>query len=442
MSAVTAGKGKIEGDEAFNSLNKALDEAGYTGDDIISLPATVKIGNNEYLIQKDGTVDSKDENDNDLIYDTSITNPEGALPTEGRITQSSATEGIVMIDSKQNEWAWVEVPKTIYLDRTYNEGISPEQAETAAISNGKTADEAKQVKLNKIEDIMKKYANTYRNENCSDIWYGAPLVDDEYNYTSLNANTEGLTANQKADNTGCGLTYDEYYNLKNKMLQSVYDYGGFWVGRYEVGKDGDKLVIQQNKYLYNDMDMNVGKAQTKMATLATGGKTSSLMFGIQWDLMLKYIEEKGYMTNVDGTINPQKKITSAMLTGRDSKLFGNTWDAEFTVNRGEYYTLENDTWSSIDKDNSDHIANKIKKNNGYILLTTGAADVNRVLGIYDFVGNLQEMTLEFSNESSYNPVTMRGGNFYNFASDYPANSRTTTGVGNGDTSYGVRPALY
>lgn len=400
----------------------------------------IKIGNKEYIIQEDGTL--KEKVDNELVYDKSITDPEGAIPTNGTITQNDVTKGIIMVDSNKNEWAWVVVPKTIYTDQTYNNGTSPAEAETTALSEGKTAEQALQIKLNKIEDIMKKYTISYRSDNFKDIWYGSPIMDENYNFSSVNANIEGLTEQQKADDSGCGLTYNDYYTLKNQMLQSVYNNGGFWVGRYEVGIDEDTLVIQQNKYLYNELSTTVSKAQKEIGELATGGKTCSLMFGIQWDLMLKYIEEKGYLTNSDGTINKDRKITSDMLKGENSKLFGNTWDAQFIVNRGEYYTLNDEKWTSIEVDNESHIVDKEKKANGYILLTTGAAEVNQVLGIYDFVGNLQEMTLEFSSESDSHPVTICGGNFYNFATDLPASGNAITGIQSGDTSYGIRPALY
>ena len=44
--------------------------------------------------------------------DTNKTNPEAAMPTGATIIEGDATKGIVIKDSKDNEWVWVEVPKT------------------------------------------------------------------------------------------------------------------------------------------------------------------------------------------------------------------------------------------------------------------------------------------------------------------------------------------
>ena len=95
----------------------------------------------------------------------------------------------------------------------------------------------------------------------------------------------------------------EYNNHKNSMLKSVFENGGFYIGKYETGSktlrfsSSDTLatpVVQRDVYPYNFVTCS--QAQTKATELATGGKTSSLMFGIQWDLTLKFIEAKGAKT--------------------------------------------------------------------------------------------------------------------------------------------------
>ena len=57
---------------------------------------------------------------------------------------------------------------------------------------------------------------------------------------------------------------EEYMELYRNMLKSVYENGGFWIGRYEAGYEGeilrksdieitenDKAVIKRNTYPYN-----------------------------------------------------------------------------------------------------------------------------------------------------------------------------------------------
>ena len=96
---------------------------------------------------------------------------------------------------------------------------------------------------------------------------------------------------------------DEYNELKRNTLTSIYKNGGFYVGRYETGIDysegartvaGDATetaVIKQNAYPYNYV--TTSQAQTLSSNFASNGYTSSLMFGVQWDLVLKHLETKG-----------------------------------------------------------------------------------------------------------------------------------------------------
>ena len=46
--------------------------------------------------------------------DTTETNPEVAMPKDSIVIEGDANKGIVIKDSNDNEWVWVEVPKTVY----------------------------------------------------------------------------------------------------------------------------------------------------------------------------------------------------------------------------------------------------------------------------------------------------------------------------------------
>ena len=118
-----------------------------------------------------------------------------------------------------------------------------------------------------IENSLISYATEYRDTNYSDTWY-----------------------------EGCGLEEQEYADKYSEMLQSIKANNGFYIGRYEVGTFDNtvtaedttrKAVIQKGAYPYNWID--IGHTEE----LAAEGKTSTLMFGIQWDLVLKYLEKNG-----------------------------------------------------------------------------------------------------------------------------------------------------
>ena len=90
------------------------------------------------------------------------------------------------------------------------------------------------------------------------------------------------------------------------MLKSVYQNGGFWIGRYETGLTNwyrtygeeyykehpiiDTPVIKCNAYPY--VWVRCAQAQTLASNMYSGNYTSSLLFGVQWDLTLKYLETK------------------------------------------------------------------------------------------------------------------------------------------------------
>ena len=179
------------------------------------------------------------------------------LPTGATVVEKDLSKGVVIKDRNGNEWTWIEVPKSIYANVEYNGGTAP----TSSIDYAK------------IESTMQKYAKDYRQSGYTDEWYS----EEKHGFASV----------------------EEYNNHKNAMLKSVYENGGFYIGKYEVGTETLRIakdaplttpVIKEGAYPYNYVTNK--QAQEKSKELATGGRTSSLMFGIQWDLVLKHIEIK------------------------------------------------------------------------------------------------------------------------------------------------------
>ena len=315
----------------------------------------------------------------------------GSLPTETGTTpylpnstfskkEGDLATGLVIQDANQNEYVWVEVPTTIYDNTTYNNN---------GANNPKNADE-----WEKIRDCLKAYTVDYS--------------DSDSNFKDTNIDGKNYS--------------DDYKN----MLKSVYTNGGFWIGRYEAGleegKDprtsyvaisaSDKAVIKPNMYPYNYVKRD--EAQTLAKKMDYGDCKGSLIFGIQWDLVLKYIETK----------NPAQKSN---LTS-DSRTMGNYYNSEFTLNRGKFAT-DNDLsdWKAYNSEEKPTLVTGSKKKeqgsyeNG-ILLTTGATEATNLQNIYDIAGNVCEWTLEFY-DTSY-PCVHRGGCYSGRGSSVPAKTRS------------------
>ena len=333
-----------------------------------------------------------------------VTLPEGFAPTkiEG---EDSIDDGLVITDGYGNEYVWVEVPKA---DEVY---------QTAGLSITAFTDE----EYGKIEDDLHTYTSDYRN---------GTSYKDEYYPDS----TEGWFKDEK-----------EYNDLKNKMLKSIYQNKGFWVGRYEVGyetneeirngsdryelyKTTQKPVIKANVYPYNWIRR--AQAQKMASNIESGNCTSSLMFGVQWDLILKFIEEKTVKNSKD---TDKEKVRENIIytLNTNSVNIGNYSDNKWNViNSNAKYSIEFRPCPYKKEEISE------------VILTTGASDEFSEMNIYDLAGNMWEITLErTSDENSWNNV-MRGGSFAHPGNTMVANYRNIDELEKSYPSVGFRVVLY
>ena len=305
---------------------------------------------------------------------------------------TNLNDGLVIRDSNGNEYVWIEVPKSLYANSSYNtKTTTADQKPTSSTD------------YDKIEYCLHKYTDYYRRDK------NGTLTSFKDTYYS---------------DAATGLTSEQYYAIKQKMLKSVYENGGFWIGRYEAGittnrtASGTPAVAPLSKAgtvenpIYPYTYVTCSQAQTVANMLTTDDYTGSLMFGVQWDLVLKHIEVKEV---AKGTA--LATIQNALRSNSTS--WGNYSMSSFKIDRGKYakFSSEGGTWKNFDTalancvTYANGISTKIGSNsfsNG-ILLTTGASDACKKMNIYDLAGNTWEWTLEYAYSSL--PCTYRGGSY-------------------------------
>ena len=334
-------------------------------------------------------------------------------------TSTSVDTGLVIQDANGNEYVWVVVPKSLYSNTNYNSNNAKKPSSSTDYAN--------------IEYCLQQYTAIYRNGT-------------SYSDTHVADN----------DNVGWFADATAYNNLKNSMLKSVYENGGFYVGRYEAGiaenRTSKSATNSDGKHTIEGMPVPVTKAdaypytyvtRTQAQNLASnvnsGTKTSSLMFGVQWDLVLAFMHNKG-------------NIADSTLTS-NSTTIGNYYNSTFDLNRGKYaqYNKLGNPWNNFDSALgsivvSNETTGKMKKieqssySNG-ILLTTGGTERSNVMNIYDIAGNVSEWTLEKASRTS-DPCAFRGGNFTDAGSSIAAASRRSNSTDYSDSTLGFRVSLF
>ena len=195
------------------------------------------------------------------------------------------------------------------------------------------------------------------------------------------------TIPESTDKTGTTqATIDEV----TKMYTSVKQNGGFYIGRYETGKEGtDTLVIKKNATVYNNvkwgnsMTDETGGAVEKARGMYPG--KSTLCYGVQWDAVMRWISKDSSLS--------QYLINS---TGKGNYNTGNP-------------------------------------------IPTGSNPAYQIKNIYDMAGKVLEWMMEAYNTDLR---VIRGGYYVYTGSDFPVANRYYGGPYNSLSDFGFRVALY
>lgn len=183
----------------------------------------------------------------------------------------------------------------------------------------------------------------------------------------------------------------------NAEKESIKKYGGYYIGRYEVGKDNKTAVIKAEQEPY--VNIKWSKAYELAKGIGGGeGATTYLCSSYSWDTAINFIQNttgKNYATSIIG--------------------FNGNWKSQEV------------------KDSSGKV---IKPVNTAQRLNTGLTTA--LCNIYDMGGNVGEFTTELNPGTSETVVLRGGSNYYNF----PAGYRWDNSSGLAVSGFGFRATLF
>lgn len=179
---------------------------------------------------------------------------------------------------------------------------------------------------------------------------------------------------------------------------SVAKYGGYYIGRYEVGKNGDTAVVKYNQTPYASITWSTAYGLAKKI-ITNSEATSYLCSSYAWDTAVNFIQNnstaKNYATSIEG--------------------FNGNWNPQAV---------------------KDPSGNVIKPAGTSQQLNTGLT--TQFCNIFDMGGNETEFTTEL-NPGTSETVVLRGGCYYSFI---PAGYRWDGSSGYAFIGDGFRATLF
>ena len=274
-----------------------------------------------------GTINGEEGNPNNPTI------PEGYIPVntdtsnwgDGNTapTQDSVDHGLVIKDEHNNEWVWVPVPDVTVICDTTNQTeytLCGTEGETAVTTN----------KYSKSEIISKK-TRTTPGISTSDSFREPDLVVNsgtQYDASDIYYKTILEFASKEK----MAKAFVEDYN---EMIASISDYGGFYIGRYELSNAG----VQKDKETLTDTNWYNLYKECKELNASEKVETR-MIWGCQWDVTMNWLISSGAKTsdevNSDSSSWGNYYITSVtkLKTGENTStmanniydLAGNCWE--------------------------------------------------------------------------------------------------------------------
>ena len=273
-------------------------------------------------------------------------------------TQEAVDNGLVIKDDRDNEWVWIPVDSETFAKMTETSTKAKTLCGTSVTTN--------------------KYSKTItigKDNNTDRLLRETPGISTfgGYREPDLVVGKDGTNYDAEPEyyNTILGFASKEklaeaYVADYNEMIASISNYGGFYIGRYELSGTVTDPTEKSGKTLVNTNWYNLYNACRSSKLQASDKVKTQMIWGIQWDVACDFIANKGDQKNI-----------------KDSSTWGNY---------SNYNTANNYTEGT-----AGYEKNAGSKQN------TGSSENWKANNIYDLAGNCWEWTQEVAE-----PDTVQG----------------------------------
>ncbi len=362
--------------ETFNAtMKEELGKYGYNNAEVNANNEIVKIDSKNYDFNGNIIKDAEPGEKVKVTIKDNYTDSNGDTATIPAGFKVSTVEGeqiidngLVVIAEDGSEFVWIPVPIVISdteADATTNKAM--------AINIGTEANPQYRgilYNFSGVESTVQENCTTTTDSNREPAYLTDPTNGDESDYNK-DSNGEKIVTEESLQ--------DEY----NKMIESVKEYGGFYVGRYETSLDNNKA-----------------KSIKEVTPTSATNTNSNMWYGL-------YKVQKAYSTD----------------SVQGSMIWGSQYDAMLNF--------------ALTSSDASKVTENTHGNHSGSILKTKATATDKIVNIYDLEGNMLEWTLRASN-NKYR--TRRGGDCsqdYNFAPNATSQCTPIT-----KTITGSRLALY
>ena len=327
-------RGRLDATKIVENIEKNIGATAEATSNSFPVKVTYNNGH-KYQVASDGSImisvnaGDKAPSDSNAVYssgDYTAIIPAGFTVSD-KTGESSIENGLVVRDGSENQWVWVPVSSSD-LDKMYEPCTSNNEL---LIENNV----AKVTTLYKSKSSTDVRSDLTRGDPNSTGWREPGLLasgsydgNDNYRIAAGFIKSDGSASSLE---TMATKLKDDYKD----MIESIKENKGFYVGRYELGKDAsNNPQVKAGDVMNNTTWYNLYSA---CKSFSSGNVESRMIWGCQWDQVCRFISTLGdnkvsslgdstSYGNYSGSTDYKTGTRNKCITNNIYDLAGNCWE--------------------------------------------------------------------------------------------------------------------